>query len=425
MKSTKIHTVLINVMYSGSYLKTNLGHEVINLIASDNNEHYVYINPIGKIAKSKLEKYDIDCILLGQLVNATTIRILAKATGVEMLPTAKKAIENSRATEGDIPETEYKEHLKEMNAVQYGGKRLIDIFGNRERQLLATYKAKDVKAAKEELMIRINDKNKQHENGIRYITPSNHTSTKEYQFAKTNPYMYFPEQNDVGETMMDYKDLVDIINDEKIWHSKSVGHYAASAFGKELLIEIMQKEDSELAFSNMIAHYLRCNTDFRNEFLAFLRKLTPKIAVPNNKVEILREQDNIDILLRYDYTAIVVENKIKASISEYKDGTNQLGKYIDMVQKDHRWKSRHFFLLTPNYAKFDLKKLDYQDHPISSTYQVIHYSDILEILDKLNTKEDYRFDEFKEAIRLHSEPVDTSNFKSMIRRFQETIENIK
>lgn len=424
MRSNTISTVLINVMYSGSYLKTNLGHEVINLIASDGNEHYVYINPIGKIAKDKLKRYNINCILLGQLVNATTIRILAKATGVEMLPSTQKAIENSSATEGAIPESEYKEHLKEMSTVLYGGKRLIDIFNNGEKQLLATYRAKEVKAVKEELMIRIDDKNKKREEGIKYITPSKHISDKEFQFAKTSPYMYFPEQNDVGETMMDYKELVEIINDKKIWNNRSVGQYASSSYGKELLIEIMQKEDSELSYSNMIAHYLRSNTDFRKGFLALLCKQNPKIALPQNKVEILREHDNIDLLLRYDDTAIVIENKIKASISEYKDGTNQLGKYMDMVQKDSRWKNLYFFLLIPDYTRFDLKTLDYKDHPISKIYQVIHYSDILEILNKLTSKDDYRFDEFKGAIGFHSEPVDTSNFKSMIRRFQETIENV-
>lgn len=424
MKKDAINTILINVMYSGSYLKTNLGHEVINLIASDNGDNYVYINPIGKIAKDKLKKYHIDCVLLGQLVNATTVKVLAKATGIEMLQSTKKAIENSSATEGEINDNDYNEHCEEMKNVRYGGESLVKIFDNDEKQLLATYKAKDVREVKDELFIRIDDGSQPKEDGIRYLSPSRHSVDKDFQFAKTNPYMYFPEQNDAGETMKDYKELLGIINDKKLWKDKEIGEYSALDYGKELLIEIMQKEDSELAFSNMIAYYLRTNADFQKGFMAFLYKQNRDIPKPKGKVEILREHDNIDILLRYDDTAIVIENKIKASISEYKDGTNQLGKYMDMVRKDKDVKKGYFFLLTPNYAKFNLKALDYKEHRVSEEYKVIHYSDLLDILNKIST-DDYRFNEFREAVKLHSDPVDNSNFNSMMRRFQEAINIIK
>ena len=423
-KEIMTNTILINVMYSGSYLKTNLGHEVINLIASDNGDNYVYVNPIGKIAKDKLKKYHIDCVLLGQLVNATTVKVLAKATGVEMLQSTQKAIENSSATEGEINDKDHKDHCKEMENVRYGGESLVKIFDNGEKQLLATYKAKDVREVKDELFIRIADGSTTTEDGIRYLSPSRHSVDKDFQFAKTNPYMYFPEQNDAGETMKDYKELLGIINDKKLWKDNVIGKYSALGYGKELLIEIMQKEDSELAFSNMIAYYLRTNADFQKGFMAFLYKQNRDIPKPKDKVEILREHDNIDILLRYDDTAIVIENKIKASISEYKDGTNQLGKYMDMVRKDNGVKKRFFFLLMPNYAKFNLKALDYKEHRVSEEYKVIHYSDLLEILNKIST-DDYRFNEFREAVKLHSDPVDNSNFNSMMRRFQEAINTIK
>ena len=156
----------------------------------------------------------------------------------------------------------------------------------------------------------------------------------------------------------------------------------------------------------------------------FLHKQNRDIPKPKGMVEILRENDNIDILLRYDDTAIVIENKIKASISEYKDGTNQLGKYMDMVRNDKDVKKKFFFLLTPNYAKFNLKALDYKEHCVSEEYKVIHYSDLLDILNKIST-DDYRFNEFREAVKLHSDPVDNSNFNSMMRRFQEAINIIK
>ena len=39
--------IVLNRMYSGSYLTTNLGHEVINMFQSDNGKHYLYLNAKG------------------------------------------------------------------------------------------------------------------------------------------------------------------------------------------------------------------------------------------------------------------------------------------------------------------------------------------------------------------------------------------
>ena len=39
--------IVLNRMYTGSYLSTNLGHEVINMFQDDNGRHYLYLNAKG------------------------------------------------------------------------------------------------------------------------------------------------------------------------------------------------------------------------------------------------------------------------------------------------------------------------------------------------------------------------------------------
>ena len=43
--------IVLNRMYVGDYLDSNLGHEVINLFKADNNQHYIYLNATGNFAK--------------------------------------------------------------------------------------------------------------------------------------------------------------------------------------------------------------------------------------------------------------------------------------------------------------------------------------------------------------------------------------
>ena len=42
--------IVINRMYVGDYLSSNLGHEVINMYTADNDKHYLYLNAYGSFA---------------------------------------------------------------------------------------------------------------------------------------------------------------------------------------------------------------------------------------------------------------------------------------------------------------------------------------------------------------------------------------
>ena len=40
--------ILINIMFNGSYLNSNIGHEFVNLFQTDSGKNYVYVMPEGK-----------------------------------------------------------------------------------------------------------------------------------------------------------------------------------------------------------------------------------------------------------------------------------------------------------------------------------------------------------------------------------------
>ena len=46
----KKDVIVINRMYVGDYLNSNLGHEVINMFTADDGKHYLYLNAYGSFA---------------------------------------------------------------------------------------------------------------------------------------------------------------------------------------------------------------------------------------------------------------------------------------------------------------------------------------------------------------------------------------
>ena len=50
--------IVLNRMYTGSYLSTNLGHEVINMFQADNGKHYFKNEDVLKDLQELYSEYD-------------------------------------------------------------------------------------------------------------------------------------------------------------------------------------------------------------------------------------------------------------------------------------------------------------------------------------------------------------------------------
>ena len=51
--------IVLNRMYVGDYLASNLGHEIINLYQADNGGNYIYLNSTGDFVKAHQGKVGI------------------------------------------------------------------------------------------------------------------------------------------------------------------------------------------------------------------------------------------------------------------------------------------------------------------------------------------------------------------------------
>ena len=118
--------IILNRMYDGRYLQKNLGHEVINLFTSDQNNHYIYLNSDGKVPQNAEKNIIYDKMLLVKRHCEGIIEVIGKAVGL------KEFCQNVN-NQNDVDEV--------LN-ITYGNARITDIFsGELYKDFLITYQA--------------------------------------------------------------------------------------------------------------------------------------------------------------------------------------------------------------------------------------------------------------------------------------------
>lgn len=202
-------------------------------------------------------------------------------------------------------------------------------------------------------------------------------------------------------------------------------------------IEIMGKQNDELAYSNMLAHFLNDPSIFKRFAKDILLVNNVKT---NNTFEIKREKDNIDILIITDKHVFIIENKIKSGINSikydhYNDTyTNQLYTYYKKIKEKYKSdKEVCCYIFRPNYNDLNLEKIkenyidNKEDAEIINKYKSITYEGILAFFEKQQTKieEKELFKQFKEALSLHVSNIDNLIQKDMEYKFKQAIKQTK
>ena len=150
--------IVLNRMYTGSYLSSNLGHEVINMFQADNGKHYLYLNDKGNFANKYTEL--IDDMLLVRYVGENKVEILAWASELTAIPGTNMPYSNfdpnstirgyqeqiiynkQRKPNLEISDCNWKDEVDSETGITYGGANLIDIFGDADQQnIYITYRA--------------------------------------------------------------------------------------------------------------------------------------------------------------------------------------------------------------------------------------------------------------------------------------------
>lgn len=417
VKPTQVtHEIIINKMYVGAYLSEgdNIGHEIINLYKADDGKNYIYLNSQGTIELSHGENRIT--ILLVRKFASKTYKVLSKAEGVTILDFADIKLPRKERYKGQV-----------ALGLTYGGISLVDLFNENsyhgsfedEKNAYTTFVADKVIKPKNQI----------------YITDDSSVSGDNTYFIRTNKgfgkqtLREFYNENDKPYS---FADLNQIIENRELWEDTNTTQAISEL--PELqkdsyfnFLNIIRQEDNELAFSNMFAYFFNINREAFSRFASDVLHIEMQ-----TDFTIEREKKNIDLLISDENNAVVIENKIKASINGVDDRhdiysdqvQSQLKKYYHFVTSDdeYRKKTASCFIFSPNYNRIELSKFS-----CGEKYTIVYYREIYNFfVENKNLFDDVPyFEGFINAMHKHTMDYDNELEEEMQRRFQNTIYNAK
>ena len=405
------HGILYCYMFNenrGSYatIGNNIVHETINFFRSDNNTHYLYIPPDGK-----LKTEGISYVLITEAFGTHRVRV-------------KYKIKVKNLTDDVVTKDNEDKKIYGSN-IEYGNKTLVDIFKNNSGNncYYANFICEEEWKPKKE--ITIYDKN------------CTEAKNQQYIINRVRPesmFIYLYEGDTKKET--DYKAVFDIIENEELWEDaqddfKKIDEVSEHEYKETTFFNVIGKENNELAFSNMFAYFFSANKKLFKEFA----KEILQVEFTEEKVDIKREYKNIDIYITDGKKHIIIENKIKSGINGItKDGNgktrSQLNKYIDIIHNSGvKYDDINCFIFVPNY--YNVKTIeDFLNIENSlKEYIPIKYKQILDFYeskaDEFNDKDKEYFALFLEAMEKHTRPTDTDIEDRMKARFINRIKELQ
>lgn len=400
-KKEAARSIVLNVMYNGKYLNENMGHEVINLFKDDNDHNYLYLNPYGNFSSEnrKVEKM----LMVIPVPRKNMFEVVALATGLtEVFKPVKnynpmldrnKETEANRIAYEEVRNSQLK-YIKD-NEVTYGGVPLDQLFGDDQQQAVyITYQAEQVLKPKKRIFISFQEGRETETDESVYLSLST------YKQAKMPQKQYITLQSDTDNKLDWY-----LLNDRVLENAEWWEEYPSDVFKimseykykEDSLFDICGIADSELAFSNALAHYIKKYTYlFKDVF-----------GITSETVSVEREHEYIDILIKDGDKRIIVENKIHSAINRKKsdkDGESQLNRYWEqLTEKEGVAESDvKAFILCPEYA-VEQMKVDKGQYKHNGKYTVISYKALWNVLKDVDeTNGDAQFGIFVDALKRHT-----------------------
>lgn len=455
--------IIINHMYSGKYLDDNIGHEIINLFKADDGENYIYLCKDGKY-NGELPKYVIQVRRYG----TRTLEVVNIAeVDADWEWNYTKAPKPKKDKEDWV-----ESRKRKIETIKYGGVDLKSIFENNSEQgtdTYVTFKATKVVKPKSPVYIsywgnraKTNDKNEENKKTPypQILTSTPIVLEQRIEEGKNEKFLF-----DVSEAL---RNIVKYDIDEGSDYQK-LNKLAEEAFHPnewivvdnqiEIKDESNDKEGNkiddtpgdiykinnlELPYSNAFKYFIDKDPTLFTEFCHYLlereeyHKQDDKLQnlcdylddhKNNIKLTILREWENIDIIIQVDKKwVIVIENKIFSDLNgKTEKEITQLDKYNKIItdgKKTSKDKEDVDVKGVPEHDKaceiFILLTPDHNDINISSynTWRKLHYSHINGFLKSLDSK-NLHLSEFEKMIEQHS--VKDYNYGVMKRRFKRAL----
>lgn len=443
--------ILLNKMYVGTYLSSknnNIGHEVINLIQTDEGENYISVMPDSIIGDSKIGR--VKTVLLVRAYGIKLLEILAKAE-VEDIGNNKKAFEYNYQVNYIKGNND-----RNLKPITYGKQYLHEIYsqnnnvGNGQGSLI-TFKVKKnglhkVKHGERLFITTSKDQKEKYHNDDEKFRVVMIEEKKGFP-PRNKPIYYCPNNEGYGE-------LQEIIDDNNLWEQTNTTKKITDDYIKELLkneehsmIDILDKKDAENTYSNFFYHIFDSHHELFKEFA----KEVLNVDNLSDKFNIAREEARIDLLIYDKNNVIVIENKVKSDINGKafdKNGkliTTQLDtyyKYVKNKPSNHddteEWnkkfgtiksENKKFYIFVPKYNKIAQEKQilleNYINDDKNAYYKVITYDKIYKFFDKDEIKSKYSsipyYEEFLYALEKHKNDTDNHYETEILKRFVKVI----
>lgn len=349
--------IVLNRMYTGSYLSSNLGHEVINMFQADNERYYLYLNAKGNFAA---EGKEVGTMLLVRGIGNGRIEVVGMAKNLKRFNSANCTLSRDL---GVINEKVRNEQNVFLNKIKYGKVSILDIFGEGGQQsIYISYwvKKDDFYTPKEGVRIIIEfppqkKKNDQKSNNkLDAYKKSDQKEVKEieegkkkiitvrlkgHNFSSTSLHQYILEdkKNDLTCLREVCYNMKGDVNPD-YWESKNIKIDSSEEGDKHevSLFDICQIQNDENKFSNALSFFIMKYKDLWETFLKEQLKKKFSIEEEVNIVSVAREEHakvdktgwkdvtggRIDLLIRTENSYIIIENKIGSNIIQDKEDKN-------------------------------------------------------------------------------------------------------
>ena len=462
--------ILIIRMFRGEYLSDNIGHEIINLFKADDGNNYIYVNPAGDCDKKHIGR--IGTVLLVRNYANRTFEVLAKATDLEpffdrsvrthqenldMKKTevreALKALESQEAEKALRAQTtkyarkvlgimsklkarkEMKDSQKKKCAdIRYGGIPIWDIFTQDNRDpnqvIVVSFKARTYQRAKKRILLTETDRTAEEgEYVISLLNPP--PKKKQVHLPKQSLTAYYAENDD--KTGYVYNLLQDAIGNPELWEKENTAQLVTDEQPQDEhdnFLKLIRKEDDELCFSNMLAHFL--GKDFG--LYPLFAKEVLGLNATGNTCSILREKDNINLLIDDGINRIIIENKIHSLVNGLKGEQDeqiesQLSKYWksenknieDAAKAGFSTRNLSAFLFLPEYHKGRICLDKFKE---GKQYKIITYKALYDFFSTQEIQAPY-YRDFCNALYKHTLEVQEDLYQENLVKFLAVINSLR
>lgn len=312
--------IVLNRMYTGSYLSGNLGHEVINMFQAEDDKHYLYLNSKGNFSS---RGKNMGTMLLVMGIGDKQVEVVGMAKNLTPVESACCKLPRDL---GRVNKPVHDAQMRFIENIKYGKKSIKEIFGDEGQQsVFVSYVTDNESFYKPRKRIVINfgakDENADVNLSINFASSSLH------QFIESD------------SAPQDWQRLQDLCADQSLWELDNTKVHIPDGFTErqDSLFDICRIQDDENRFSNALSYFI---DKYPKVWIGILQ--TKPGGIKLSKIDsVSREEDakvegdkltggRIDLLIRTPECYIVIENKIDSGII-IENGISQIERYYNYV----------------------------------------------------------------------------------------------